>query len=103
MFSDRLDRRSGKKRARKNYAAAIDRPASARDSPGRRDRLAPLAAWWRHYLEQRGAAAAEPEIRKLANRLLDVLAADSPHLFGDYTRTPLPDGTFEVTTPFPKV
>lgn len=57
----------------------------------------------RHFLEQRGSAFAEPEIRKLANKLLDVLQAESPNLFGDYTRVPLPDGTFEVQTPFRKV
>lgn len=57
----------------------------------------------RHFLEQRGSAAAEPEIRKLANVMLDLLAADSPNLFGDYTRHPLPDGTFEIKTEFPKV
>ncbi|MGL4422634.1 MAG: FAD-dependent thymidylate synthase [Gemmataceae bacterium] len=57
----------------------------------------------RHFLEQRGSAAAEPEIRKLANRLLDVIQVDSPNLFGDYDRKPLPDGTFEITTKFPKV
>lgn len=57
----------------------------------------------RHFLEQRGSTGAEPEIRKLANRMLDVLAADSPNLFGDYQRVPLPDGTFEIKTPYPKV
>jgi thymidylate synthase ThyX/5-methylcytosine-specific restriction endonuclease McrA len=57
----------------------------------------------RHFLEQRGSTGAEPEIRKLANRMLDVLATDSPNLFGDYQRRPLPDGTFEITTPYPKV
>ena len=57
----------------------------------------------RHFLEQRGSRHAEPEIRKLANAMLDILAAESPALFSDYTRTPLPDGTFEITTPFPKV
>jgi thymidylate synthase (FAD) len=57
----------------------------------------------RHFLEMRGSAFAEPEIRKLANKLLDVLQADSPNLFGDYTKVPLPDGTFEITTPFKKV
>jgi thymidylate synthase (FAD) len=57
----------------------------------------------RHFLEQRGSAFAEPEIRKLANRLLDVLQKESPNLFSDYERRPLPDGTFEVTTPFKKV
>jgi thymidylate synthase (FAD) len=57
----------------------------------------------RHFLEQRGSRHAEPEIRKLANAILDVMQADSPNLFGDYERTPLPDGTFEITTPYPKV
>src|SRR4051794_16778821 len=57
----------------------------------------------RHFLEMRGSAFAEPEIRKLANRLLDVLQKESPNLFGDYQRVPLPDGTFEVTTAFKKV
>jgi thymidylate synthase (FAD) len=57
----------------------------------------------RHFLEQRGSAFAEPEIRKLANHLLGVLQKDSPNLFGDYQRVPLPDGTFEVATEFKKV
>lgn len=57
----------------------------------------------RHFLEQRGSASAEPEIRKLAGIVLDVLQKDSPNLFGDYTRTALPDGTFEINTPYRKV
>ena len=57
----------------------------------------------RHFLEQRGSAFAEPEIRKLANVMLDLLGKESPNLFGDYERLPLPDGTFEVKTKFPKV
>ena len=57
----------------------------------------------RHFLEQRGAAAAEPEIRKLANQVLDVLQKDSPNLFGDYTKVLLPDGTYEITTQYKKV
>lgn len=57
----------------------------------------------RHFLEQRGSSAAEPEIRKLANVMLEVLQADSPNLFGDYQRIPLPDGTFEIKTAYPKV
>jgi thymidylate synthase (FAD) len=57
----------------------------------------------RHFLEQRGSVHAEPEIRKLANAVLDVLVKDSPNLFGDYQRIPLPDGTFEVKTAYPKV
>jgi thymidylate synthase (FAD) len=57
----------------------------------------------RHFLEQRGSRFAEPEIRLLANRLLDVLQREAPNLFSDYQRTPLPDGSFEITTPHPKV
>lgn len=57
----------------------------------------------RNILEQRGSRHAEPEIRKLANMLLDVLSQDAPNIFGDYEKTALPDGTYEITTPYPKV
>jgi thymidylate synthase (FAD) len=57
----------------------------------------------RHFLEQRGSAFAEPEIRKLAGKVLDVLQSESPNLFGDYERVPLPDGTHEIKTRFTKV
>ena len=57
----------------------------------------------RHFLEQRGNAAAEWEIRQLANIVLDVMMTEAPHLFGDYSLTPLEDGTFEIKTPYPKV
>jgi thymidylate synthase (FAD) len=57
----------------------------------------------RHFLEQRGSTYAEPEIRKLAGKLLDILQKDAPNLFSDYEKKPLPDGTFELTTPFKKV
>lgn len=57
----------------------------------------------RHFLEQRGSAHAEPEIRKLAGKVLDVLLKEAPNLFGDYRKEALPDGTFELTTPFKKV
>jgi thymidylate synthase (FAD) len=57
----------------------------------------------RHFLEQRGSRYAEPEIRKLANRLLDLLQKESPNLFGDYQRVDLGDGTFEIVTEYRKV
>ena len=57
----------------------------------------------RHFLELRGSRHAEPEIRKLANRLLEILQQESPHLFGDYRRVELPDGTFEIVTEYRKV
>jgi len=57
----------------------------------------------RHFLEQRGSVFAEPEIRKLANKLLDILQAEAPNLFSDYEKTLLPDGTWALSTPYPKV
>jgi thymidylate synthase (FAD) len=57
----------------------------------------------RHFFEQRGSRHAEPEIRKLAVAMHDVLVTQAPNLFGDYKREALPDGTFELTTQFPKV
>jgi thymidylate synthase (FAD) len=57
----------------------------------------------RHFFEQRGSRHAEPEIRKLATAILDVLSPLAPNLFGDYTRTALPDGTCELVTPYRKV
>ncbi|HEV3438310.1 MAG TPA: FAD-dependent thymidylate synthase [Gemmata sp.] len=57
----------------------------------------------RHFLEQRGSEFAEPEIRKLACKFLDILQKDAPNLFSDYEKKPLPDGTFELVTPYKKV
>jgi flavin-dependent thymidylate synthase len=57
----------------------------------------------RHFLEMRGSSHAEPEIRKLSCAVLDALQKDSPNLFGDYKKVPLPDGTFEIVTEFKKV
>ena len=34
---------------------------------------------------------------------VSTVAKDSPNLFGDYEKKPLPDGTFELVTPFKKV
>src|SRR5207302_7768719 len=36
----------------------------------------------RHFLEQRGSRHAEPEIRKLSNRMLDLLQRESPNQIG---------------------
>lgn len=57
----------------------------------------------RHFLEMRGSRHAEPEIRKLANALHELLLQEAKDLFGDYTRVPLPDGTYELQTPHKKV
>jgi thymidylate synthase (FAD) len=57
----------------------------------------------RHFVELRGSRHAEPEIRQLAVAVLRRLQQEAPHLFNDYRLTPLPDGSFEVETPYRKV
>jgi thymidylate synthase (FAD) len=57
----------------------------------------------RHFIEERGSRHAEPEIRRLAVKVLEVMKAEAPHLFADYQLVPLPDGTSEATTPHRKV
>src|SRR4051812_26389478 len=57
----------------------------------------------RHFIEMRGSRHAEVEIRKLAVQVLTVMQAEAPNLFSDYQLVPLPDGTFEATTPHRKV
>jgi len=57
----------------------------------------------RHFIEMRASRHAEVEIRKLAVRVLELMRQEAPHIFGDYQFVPLPDGTFEATTPHRKV
>lgn len=52
----------------------------------------------RNIIEQRGSKHAEPEIRRFAGVLLDLMQKESPHLFGDYK-----DEGGEITTPWRKV
>ena len=46
----------------------------------------------RHFIEMRGDAAADAEIRKVAVAILKLLQAESPNLFGDYTLVGSPRG-----------
>jgi thymidylate synthase (FAD) len=57
----------------------------------------------RHFIELRASRFAEVEIRKLAVQVLQIMQKESPHMFADYVLSPLPDGTFEATTPHRKV
>jgi thymidylate synthase (FAD) len=57
----------------------------------------------RHFIELRASRHAEPEIRKVANRIWAIMKQEAPSLFGDYTMSPLPDGTYEVVTLYRKV
>ena len=58
---------------------------------------------WRHYLEMRGSAHAEVEIRNEAIRIYLCLVEVEPILFGDYELVELPDGTLALRTDHPKV
>lgn len=57
----------------------------------------------RHFIEMRGDAAADVEIRKVALAVLALLQAESPNLFGDYTLVDLPEGGQAATTVHKKV
>jgi thymidylate synthase (FAD) len=57
----------------------------------------------RHFVEMRGDAAADVEIRTLAVAVLKLLQEEAPNLFGDYTLVDLPEGGQAVTTEHRKV
>ena len=58
---------------------------------------------WRHFVEMRGSATADVEIRRLAAAVLGVLTGEAPHIFGDMHLVPHEDGTATVETPNSKV
>lgn len=53
---------------------------------------------WRHFIEMRASRYADVEIRRLALFVLDILQAEAPLLFGDFTIDELPDGA-KIATP----
>ena len=57
----------------------------------------------RHFIEYRGAPDAEPEIRRVALAVLDIMRKEAPVLFGDYEVDSLPDGTESARTEHRKV
>lgn len=57
----------------------------------------------RHFIEYRGAPDAEPEIRKVAMAILEIMQREAPNLFGDYTVESLPDGSTTAATAHKKV
>ena len=58
---------------------------------------------WRHFVEMRGSATADVEIRRLAGTVLSRLRDEAPHIFGDMHLVPHNDGTATVETPNSKV
>jgi thymidylate synthase (FAD) len=57
----------------------------------------------RHFIELRASRHAEPEIRKLAVKVLQLMQQEAPNVFGDYQLISLADGTQEAVTPHRKV
>ncbi|MCL4532072.1 MAG: FAD-dependent thymidylate synthase, partial [Actinobacteria bacterium] len=57
----------------------------------------------RHFVELRGSAAAEPEIRKVAVELLQIMQRESPNLFDDIQLVTLEDGSAGTSTAHHKV
>jgi thymidylate synthase (FAD) len=57
----------------------------------------------RHFVELRGGAGADPEIRKVAVRMLEIMRQEAPNIFGDFEVVTLEDGTRGVTTGHHKV
>ncbi len=58
---------------------------------------------WRHFVELRGSPHAEPEIRKLAIKVLEHLQIIAPNVFRDYSVVPCENGGFAVTVIHRKV
>jgi thymidylate synthase (FAD) len=58
---------------------------------------------WRHFIEMRGAAYADWEIRQLALMILEILNRETPLLFGDFEVESLPDGTQIAAPKYRKV
>ena len=57
----------------------------------------------RHFIELRGSAAAEPEIRKVAVKLLRLMQKEAPNIFGDFELVTLEDGSVGVRAEHHKV
>jgi thymidylate synthase (FAD) len=57
----------------------------------------------RHFIEYRGAPDAEPEIRRVALAVLEVMRGEAPAIFGDYQTHDLPDGTRAAASEHRKV
>lgn len=57
----------------------------------------------RHFVELRGSAAAEPEIRRVAVKLLQIMQREAPHIFADFELITLEDGSLGVRTEHHKV
>lgn len=57
----------------------------------------------RNFLELRGSRHADAEMARLSVRLLGILQAESPNIFGEYRLVDIGDGRQEITTDYRKV
>ncbi len=57
----------------------------------------------RHFIELRGSEGAEAEIRRVAVKMLRLMQAEAPSVFGDYEVITLENGTEVTHTPNEKV
>ena len=96
-FADEPDRTARRKNARQAARSVLPNATETKIF------VTANARALRHFMEQRGSRHAEPEIRLLANRLLELLVVEAPNLFGDYRKVPLADGTYEIETEHRKV
>jgi thymidylate synthase (FAD) len=58
---------------------------------------------WRHFLNMRGSAAAETEIRRVAVYLYRILSVLEPEIYQDFNVITLPDDTIALSCKYPKV
>lgn len=57
----------------------------------------------RHFVELRGGAGADPEIRKVAVKMLEIMRGEAPNIFSDFEVVTLEDGSQGVSTGHHKV
>lgn len=88
---------SRKKRARQAARAVLPNAAETKIV------VTGNARSWRHFIEMRGSAGADVEIRRLAVAVLRLLREESPHIFGDLNIVQQADGTEVVETANAKV
>jgi len=92
-----LPRRDKRKRAREAARSVLPNATETKVM------LSANARALRHFVEYRGAPDAEPEIRRVAAEILQIMQIEAPALFGDYESDNLADGTTAITTSHKKV
>ncbi|MGH2448988.1 MAG: FAD-dependent thymidylate synthase [Chloroflexota bacterium] len=91
-----LQRRNRRKRAREAARSVLPNATETKIV------MSANARALRHFIEYRGAADAEPEIRSVALQVLEIMRVEAPNIFGDYRLEE--DGATTVSaTEHPKV